>query len=492
MSAERHAAIYVRISDDKAEDGAGVGRQEKDCRDLAARLGWQVGEVYTENDTSAFKRRKVRLPDGSTGLRVVRPAFRRMLDDVTSGAIDALIGYDLDRIARDPRDLEDLIDVVETHHIPTRAVTGSLDLSNDAGITMARVMVAVANKSSRDTARRVVRKQLELAEAGRHKGGGIRSFGYERDGMAVNEVEAAVLREIAGRVLDGQSLVAIAGWLNEMGVPPVRAEQWGPRSVHSVITKPRIAGLRQHRGEVVGRAAWPAVLDQDTWERVRLTLQERGQGLTNTMKRWLTGVLLCDKCGHTLGGSQLGKGRGARYWCPTAKGGCGGIAIDAGNAEATVGELIVQYLARPDVLAELRAATSSQSVEHARAEAAADEAQLRELADLWAARSITTAEYMQARRTIERRLSRWRGLVKASLPGAVRDLVGQDVASAWEALTPAQRREVARAVFPSGITVEPSRVRFQAFDPTRLVPVDWKKTMHDSRQPSGNADTAHP
>ena len=42
---------------------------------------------------------------------------------------------------------------VETHKIPTAAVTGSLDLSTDSGITMARIMVAIANKSSRDTAR---------------------------------------------------------------------------------------------------------------------------------------------------------------------------------------------------------------------------------------------------------------------------------------------------------------------------------------------------
>src|SRR4051812_20291823 len=105
----RHAGIYVRISDDKAEDAAGVGRQERDCRELAARQGWEVADVYVENDTSAFKRRTVRLPDGSSAQRVVRPAFRQMLEDITAGAVDAVVGYDLDRIARDPRDLEDLI-----------------------------------------------------------------------------------------------------------------------------------------------------------------------------------------------------------------------------------------------------------------------------------------------------------------------------------------------------------------------------------------------
>ncbi|MBA2772736.1 MAG: recombinase family protein, partial [Nocardioidaceae bacterium] len=135
------AAILVRISDDRAGDAAGVGRQEKDARALADRLGWQVSEVIIENDVSAFKRRTVTLPDGSTALRVLRPGFRRLLELLTLGQVDGMIAYDLDRVARDPRDLEDLIDVVEQTRAPVESVSGSLRLANDSDITMARVMV---------------------------------------------------------------------------------------------------------------------------------------------------------------------------------------------------------------------------------------------------------------------------------------------------------------------------------------------------------------
>ena len=94
----------------------------------AERLGWQVGEVVVENDTSAFKRRKVELPNGRHEFRVVRPGFRHLLDLIMSGAVDGLIAYDLDRTARDPRDLEDLIDAVEgAARLPVESVSGSLD-----------------------------------------------------------------------------------------------------------------------------------------------------------------------------------------------------------------------------------------------------------------------------------------------------------------------------------------------------------------------------
>jgi DNA invertase Pin-like site-specific DNA recombinase len=482
----KSAAIYVRISDDKADDAAGVARQEKDCRALAARQGWKVGQVYAENDTSAFARKSVRLPDGTTALRVVRPAFRRMLEDLAHGTCDALIGYDLDRVARDPRDLEDLIDVVEARRLPTRAVTGSLDLSTDAGVTMARVMVAVANKSSRDTARRVTRKQQELAEQGKHKGGGIRAFGYERDGLTVNKAEAKELRRMAQLLLGGKSLVALAKDLTERGVPTVTGKTfpdgslrpWNSRSVHAAITKPRVAGLREYRGEVIGEAEWPAILDRDTWERVRMILAKRAEGHSTAARYWLRGVLLCSRCGHGLAGAQQGHGRTHRYWCATSEGGCGGIGVDGVGAEALAEGLLLAYLRRKDVLANLRAEVSASNVDSLRGDVAEDEAQLRELADLWANRQVTTKEYLAARTAIEQRLSSSKTLLRKAMPGAVRSLLeAKDVKRSWGALGVADKREVARVVFSEGIIVTPAREgvsRFAGFDPARLRPVGWE------------------
>jgi DNA invertase Pin-like site-specific DNA recombinase len=470
----RSAAVYVRLSDDRAGDGAGVGRQEADSRDLAERLGWTVGQTYVENDASAFRRRKVRLPDGTTAMRVVRPVFRQMLDALAAGSMDALIAYDLDRVARDPRDLEDLIDVVEQRHIPVRTVTGSLDLGNDAGITMARVLLAMANKSSRDTARRVVRKQQQMAEHGAYAGGGIRAYGYESDGATVVETEAAVVRRIADDVLAGVSLSRIADDLNTEQVPTVRGGAWHARTVHSVVTKPRNAAKRTYRGEVVGAASWPAILDLDVWQRVCLALAERGRGGNNTLTRWLTGVLLCSHCSVGLTAKFGGtKGRGPVYWCAKRHRGCGKIAVSALHAEDTVAALIVGYLGRPDVLASLASAVSSEAARKAREDAASDEAQLKELASMWGGKAITTAEYLSARRVIEDRLKTWQGIARATAPESVRTLMAGDIEARWESYDAKQRREVARIVFPDGITVEPGRRGFNRFDADRLQPVGW-------------------
>lgn len=50
----RRAAIYCRIWQDRAGASLGIARQEADYRALVERQGWQVIDVYPDNDVSAY------------------------------------------------------------------------------------------------------------------------------------------------------------------------------------------------------------------------------------------------------------------------------------------------------------------------------------------------------------------------------------------------------------------------------------------------------
>lgn len=165
------AAVYVRISDDPEGTERGVDRQEADCRAYAAAHGWEVVAVFRENDTSAFKQRTITLPSGERVRRVIRPEFRTMLRHLADGQAQVMVAYDLDRAVRGPRDLEDLIDAKVLAGLGVRSVTGSLRLDTDSDVAMARVLVAMANKSSADTARRVARAAKQQAIEGAWHGG---------------------------------------------------------------------------------------------------------------------------------------------------------------------------------------------------------------------------------------------------------------------------------------------------------------------------------
>lgn len=471
--------IYVRISDDREGAGAGVTRQLADCIHLAERLGWGVlPDHKIENDTSAFKRKRVRRPNGSVELRVHRPVFQRVLEMLQSGEADGLIAYDLDRTARDPRDLEDLIDVVEQRvpRLPVRSVSGSLRLDNDADVTMARVMVAVANKSSRDTQRRVARKHEEIAQAGKFGGGGARRYGYEADGLTVNEPEAEVVREMAARILSGESARSICKDLDRRGVKPVKAARWSTNTVIGILRSGRIAGLREHRGDVVGDAAWPAIIDRQTREDLLAQLEVNSQsGNHRALRFWCSHLLFCGRCGNTLRGAHVSKTR-TRYWCATdaIPAGCGRIAISGAGVEDEVERQVLEYLARPDVVKALTDGSSKVAVSETRRLLNEDEQALRELARLHGERAISLAEWLEARAPIERRVKTYTQALKASVPARARNvLASPDKAKAWADLELDGKREVARVILGAGgfqgWTVAPADLASaRRFDPTRL------------------------
>ena len=438
--------LYLRISDDRAGEGEGVARQEADCRRYAAHQGWTVTEVYRENDVSAFRRRVVTLPDGSRASRVVRPEFRRMLCDLADGLIGAVTGYDLDRVARDPRDLEDLIDVCEATGRPARSVTGNLDLSHDGGITMARIAVAVANQSSRDTSRRVCRVKQDLATQGRWGGGGRRAYGYVADRTAIVEKEAEVIRRAAGRVLAGDSLNAITADLAAEDAPTVSGRPWTRTSLRGVLTRPAVAGRLTYRRKVVGTAPWPPILDQATWEAVVAEIGARPKQ-DQTLRYWLTGIAICGLCLGPLRGNQGG------YVCSPRHGGCNRIWVSVDRVEEAVEQVLLARLTRtpPPVVS--------------KAGPPPDDSQLGELATMWGRQEISLVEYRAARAEIIKRLETAAKPV-VRLPAWARG----DISARWPKLTPLQRRTIA-AAFITAVNVAPSQTR--QWNPSRLE-VAWR------------------
>ena len=200
------AGIYARISSDREGDGLGVGRQLEDCKQLAQLRGWRVAETYVDDDVSAYS--------GKT-----RPQYARMLDDLRTGTINAVLVYHLDRLHRQPKELEEFFEVCKEAGVDDLAtVTGRIDLADPDGQFQARILGAVAKKESDDKSRRIRRKHEEIAVRGGVSGGGSRPYGYEADKLTLRPAEAAVIKECAQRLLAGEPVRSIAADLNARGV----------------------------------------------------------------------------------------------------------------------------------------------------------------------------------------------------------------------------------------------------------------------------------
>jgi site-specific DNA recombinase len=85
-----------------------------------------------------------------------------------------------------------------------------------------------------------------------------------------------------------------------------------------VLVSPRIAGLREHNGEVVGEAVWPAIIDRATDDRLVGLLDHpsrRRENFGRPRRNPLVGLVYCASCGGkmtTAIAPRQGRGYGCR------------------------------------------------------------------------------------------------------------------------------------------------------------------------------------
>lgn len=420
----QHPAAYLRISQDDEATGAGVDRQREDVLALARRLDWPEPVFYVDNDRSAYKD------------TVVREGWVRLLADLSSAGVDGLLAYNLDRVARQPVELEALIKLVEGK-APTHAVTGMMDLSNDAGITTARMMVSFANLESRNIGRRVKRKHAELAQQGR-PAGGLRPYGFAEDRITHRPEEADIVREMARRVLSGESLTSLANDLNERGSRPPRAKLWTTTSIKALLVAPRAAGLRA-LGGVETEAVWAPIIERDEWRTVVAILGRHGArpAAWNSRRHLLAGFLICAECRTPLRSKRTSHA-GVRYVCPPrTMGGCAGVSRSAVALEAAVEAWALVRLGEIEL--EQRPETDP-AVEALRGV----EGKIKTLDALYEAGEVEDLDYFRHLKTLRVRAKELS--TKAERRFSLAGVVGTDPATAWADSNLAQRRAILGAL----------------------------------------------
>ncbi|MDT3441774.1 recombinase family protein [Pseudofrankia sp. BMG5.37] len=307
-------AVYCRISEDREGVEAGVTRQEEDCQELLVRNpGWTlVAPPVVDNDTSATKDRP-------------RPGFESVMRMVESGQADAVICYKTGRFLRSRKDrlrVNNLFTAKSARLIPTQGAEFRYDTAD--GRMLAGIVGEVDQAETERMAERVERAARQRAEEGRPNGG-TRRFGFTAHGMEIKPEEADVIRECARRLLAGENLSAITRWLNDQGIKPPKAERWQRTSLRNVLTASHVAGKRLHKGVEVGVANHGAILDDDTWQAVRVKLAPNRAPHSNQVKYLLAGIARCGTCGAKMW-SQSTKIRGKRYLyyacVPKVEGGC--------------------------------------------------------------------------------------------------------------------------------------------------------------------------
>jgi site-specific DNA recombinase len=451
--------IYARISEDREAEGLGVKRQLDDCEALATGRGWEIAERYVDNDVSAYSGKP-------------RPEYRRMLADVTAGHIDAVVVYHQDRLVRQPRELEAFLDTCDAAGLTSLAsVSGDVDLGTDDGRMKARIMGAVARNSSDAASRRLKRKALEIATNGGVTGGGTRPFGFEADRVTLRADEAAIIRELADRFLTGETLRSLAVDLNARGITTPTGGRWIPTPLRRMLASARISGQREHKGEIVADAKWPAIITREQTTRIRGLLGDPSRQAVRAPRKYLLGRLLrCDACGAALVSRPRDDGS-RRYIC--ARGpqyvGCGKTYVLAEPIEEFVTEAVLWRLDTPELAATMRG-QSADPPDKFQQQADEITGRLDELAKAYAAGAIAMREWMAAREPLQRRLeAAQRQIGRNGSATVLAPYMGRGgvLRAKWPTLNIERRHAIIAAVL-AHVVVHPGRRGFNRFDPERF------------------------
>ncbi|OZD82923.1 recombinase [Rhodococcus sp. 05-2256-B2] len=442
------AIVYTRISKDRTGGGLGVERQRADCMDLAAKLGWDVVAVHSDNDISAYSGKR-------------RPGYDAMLNDVRSGKAQAIVAWHPDRLHRRPLELESFIDVCETHRIEIRTVhAGTMDLSTASGKMLARMLGAAARHEVEHSIERQLRAKKQAAADGKYRGG-RRPFGFQSDGVTHHEVEAQALREATSALLRGESIAGTVRAWNEQGLVTSYGEKaWTGRDLRRVVMRPRNAALIELDGQLVTANDWAPIVDPDDWATLvaMLTDPSRKSAFSTERKFLGTGIYVCGKCGQKMQtATQRGRGVGGGERAKSYR--CSGgahMGRVADVLDAYVTEVAIARLSQPDAGLLLTPVTAD--VDELTVRRDGIQARLDELAMLFADGSIDGSQLKKGTEGLRTKLAALNSeLAEIRSTDILADLVlaGDRLREVWDAKSPAMRSQVIDALMTVTILAQP-------------------------------------
>ncbi|MGO3362800.1 MAG: recombinase family protein [Corynebacterium sp.] len=486
-------AIYVRISEDH-QDGAGVKRQETECRALADRLGLEVTTVYADNDISAYRGKH-------------RPGFTALQDAMAAGEVGAVIAWAPDRISRQVAEAEAFKAGARLAGVRLLYVQGGeMDLTDPNADLFSHLSAAVSQWESAIKGKRIAAAYKQRALSGRPPRAG-RRYGYRITDNGDWEIvphEAKVYREAVENILAGASVRSQVSRINALGedywaparkkraTGEVNRARWAGTTFRRSLMRADTAGIVVYQGEEYPdvQAQWPAIITPDQHRAIVALLSNPDRttnpGMPGRTPAYLgTGLYRCGGCGETLVSWHDGKDKGGHavmaYTCRAADTQRHGtsavkkthITCRMTNVDAVVEAAVLQRLARADIQQAVAAASVDPAgLQEHLATRSALQVELRELGEAIGRGDLTVAQGAAASRGLNDRLTAVnREIDQRDHSGVLTDL-GEAVMDPhrwWESATIVARRSVLEAL--AVVTVEPVKKRGQ-FDPSRVA-FEW-------------------
>lgn len=280
----KRAAIYIRVSTSRQEEGYSIPMQKERLIAYCKAKGWAVAGVFVD--------------PGHSGSSLERPGITALMDGVLAGRFDVVLVYKLDRLSRSQKDTLFLIeDVFMANSTDFVSVQESFDTSSIYGRAMVGILSVFSQMERETIAERTLLGRAGRAEVGLWHGGGTDPIGYDYvDGeLVVNKEEARQVRAVYNLYASGFSVSEIC---RRMDGYKTKHGDWSHTStVGNVLDNPLYAGTVHFDG-VRGPGRHDAIIPADVDQKVKARrARMRRVEAAGDSAFLLTGLIFCSGCG---------------------------------------------------------------------------------------------------------------------------------------------------------------------------------------------------
>jgi site-specific DNA recombinase len=312
-----NAVLYARTSgEDRGKATSSLAGQLDMCREYAEQNGWAVVAELAD--------------DAVSGSRLDAPQLNVALDMAHAGRFKILVVREIDRLARSLAKQLVIEEELKQLGVRVEYVLGDYP-DTPEGNFMKNVRATVAEYEREVIRIRLERGRHRKIKAGSTMLGGPAPYGYRsvvaEDGcerLEVVEEQAAVVREIFERYLDGHPMSAILEWLDSLGIPTAadlpehsrsqkkrKFGRWGSASVYTILRNETYSG-KWHYGKRSGRrdlaVEVPAIVSREVWLATQAKRKDsRHIARNNKHPYLLLRRITCARCDMKMGGHSAGR-----------------------------------------------------------------------------------------------------------------------------------------------------------------------------------------
>jgi len=472
------AISYGRESYDRYNDEHTVDAQLAGNRDAAPHLGLRIVTERRDDDISAH--------DGTH-----RPGYQQVVDDIRGGVARVVLVLHTSRLWRDRVERSKDINLFGTYGVRIVARRGPhLDLSTAAGRGLAGLMGEFDTMESETKGERV-RDELALRAAAGRSIGPV-AYGWRRENVFddrgrrvdFNDVEhpeqADVVRWIVDQLLAGKSIKWVVASLNDRGIVAPGGGLWLPSGVRKVALRPANIARKVYKSADIGRAVWPAIVDEDKHHRVVALLNDpvRLTSRSGARQHALTYNADVGRCGvcegplavHTV---KTGRRRTAHVLYACQKG-C--VGRNQEKVDLMVEGMVIGVLARPDWRRRFDRKDTRAVAARTRAEAL--RARLLQATDDYDEDRITHEQFLRQTTRLRDRIAEQEEIARRAQPGVGPELAEgltdgpvEDRVRRWRALSAGQKQRLLAALRVQ-VRILPVRRKGAGFDPTSVLIVE--------------------